>query len=283
MLESVGRVLAAAGSRKLAIEGDSMCVALRDQIAALGAERTILPVCGLVEELRMVKDAEEIARIRVAVDQAQRAFAVLRATLLPQKTEKMVAAELEHQFRLFGATQRSFASIIAVGARAALPHARPTDLQVEAADFILVDWGADEGLYKSDLTRVLVTGRISPKLQRIYEVVLKAQLAGIAAMRPGVLAKEVDRAARQVIEEAGFGKQFGHGLGHGLGLEIHEAPRLNSTSETVLKPGMVITVEPGIYLPGWGGVRIEDDVLVTRDGHEVLTNVPKQFDEVIVS
>lgn len=283
MIDSVGRVLQAANPRKLAIEADSMSVALRDRIAETAPERTLVPTGGLVESLRVTKDSEEIARLRVAVDQAQRAFSVLRATLRPEKTEKMVAAELEHQFRLFGATHRSFASIIAVGPRAALPHARPTDVRVEAADFILVDWGADEGLYKSDLTRVLVTGRISPKLQRIYEVVLKAQLAGIAAIRPGAVASEVDRAARQVIEAAGFGKQFGHGLGHGLGLEVHEAPRLNSISETVLKPGMVITVEPGIYLPGWGGVRIEDDVLVTRDGHEVLTSVPKRLEEMIVA
>ena len=134
----------------------------------------------------------------------------------------------------------------------------------------------------SDLTRVLVTGKISPKLQKIYAVVLKAQLAGIDAIRPGVACEEVDRVARNIIAKAGFGKQFGHGLGHGTGLDIHEAPRLAQGQATVLKPGMIVTVEPGIYFPGWGGVRIEDDVLVTRGGREVLTSVPKQLDECLV-
>ena len=132
------------------------------------------------------------------------------------------------------------------------------------------------------MTRVLVTGRISPKLERIYGVVLNAQLKAIEAIRPGVVARDVDCVARDLIADAGFGQYFGHGLGHGLGLGVHEGPQLTAGSETVLKPGMVITVEPGIYLPDWGGVRIEDDVLVTRDGHEVLTSVPKQLEDVVV-
>ena len=139
-------------------------------------------------------------------------------------------------------------------------------------------------MYHSDLTRVLVTGKISPKFarfERIYRVVLEAQTRAIAAIRPGVTSQEVDGIARGIIAQAGFGRRFGHGLGHGVGLEIHEAPRLAAKNTTVLRPGMVITVEPGIYLPGWGGVRIEDDVLVTRQGHEVLTSVPKQWEEVI--
>jgi Xaa-Pro aminopeptidase len=171
---------------------------------------------------------------------------------------------------------------VAVGPRAALPHATPTDRQIGSSDFVLIDWGADGGLYKSDLTRVLVTGRISPKLERIYRVVLKAQHKAIAGIRPGVAAEDVDRLAREVISQAGFGRYFGHGLGHGLGLDVHEAPRLGAKSRVVLKPGMVVTVEPGIYLPGWGGVRIEDDVLVTRTGHDVLTSVPKELEEAIV-
>jgi Xaa-Pro aminopeptidase len=134
----------------------------------------------------------------------------------------------------------------------------------------------------SDLTRVLVTGRISPKLERIYGVVLKAQLSAIAAIKPGARLDEVDSAARSVIAKAGFGKNFGHGLGHGIGLEIHESPRLAAGQSACLRAGMVVTVEPGIYLPGWGGVRIEDDVLVTRSGHEVLSHVPKELDQCVV-
>ena len=137
--------------------------------------------------------------------------------------------------------------------------------------------------YKSDLTRVLVTDKIPPKLERIYRVVLKAQQQAIAAVRPGVAASKVDQIARKVIEKAGFGKQFTHGLGHGVGLDIHEAPRLGPSADRPLKAGMVITVEPGIYVRGFGGVRIEDDVLVTRDGHEVITSVPKQFEDTFVT
>ena len=147
---------------------------------------------------------------------------------------------------------------------------------------MLIDWGARGRLYISDLTRVLATTKISPKLERVYGVVLAAQLAAIAAIRPGAVLEEVDRAARETIAKAGFGKNFGHGLGHGIGLNVHESPRLGSGEKATLKPGMVVTVEPGIYLPGWGGVRIEDDVLVTRTGHEVLSTVPKELDQCIV-
>jgi len=181
-----------------------------------------------------------------------------------------------------GRRLRSGAGCLASGHRAALPHAVPGERELGESELVLVDWGAAAGLYKSDLTRVLVTGRISPKFKRLYEIVLEAQTRAIAAIRPGVAAQDVDQVARRVIDEAGHGRRFGHGLGHGIGLDVHEAPRLAAESTAVLKPGMVVTVEPGIYLPGWGGIRIEDDVLVTRDGHEVLTHVGKQLSEVIV-
>ena len=282
MRQAIAKVLRSAKVGRLAIEADSMSVALRDQIGSDRPKMEILPTSGLVETLRQIKDKGEIARIRRAIWHAQKAFGVLRATLRPEKTEKQVVCELEHQMRLFGAKERSFSSIVGVGPRAALPHANPTGRRIGESDFVLVDWGANEGLYNSDLTRVLVTGRISPKLERIYQIVLRAQTRAIAAIRPGVTARHVDRVARTVIAKAGFGRQFGHGLGHGLGLAVHEAPRLAADSQAVLKPGMVVTVEPGIYLPGWGGVRIEDDVLVTRGGHEVLTNVPKRLEEAVV-
>jgi Xaa-Pro aminopeptidase len=153
---------------------------------------------------------------------------------------------------------------------------------VAANPLLLLDWGAKAHLYLSDLTRILVTGKISPKLERIYGVVLKAQEQAIAAIRPGALMSDVDAAARNVITKAGYGKQFGHGLGHGFGLEIHETTRLAANQDRPLKAGMVITVEPGIYLPGWGGVRIEDDILVTRTGHEVLSSLPKTLEQCVV-
>jgi Xaa-Pro aminopeptidase len=243
----------------------------------------LVPTSGWVEELRIIKDKEEIDRTRRACDQARRAFEVVRAKLTPEMTELQVAAELEYQARQFGAKGLSFEAIVAVGTRAALPHARPTTRRIGEDDFTLIDWGVNEGLYMSDLTRMVPTAKISPKLRKLYGVVLKAQLAGIEAIRPGVTCEEVDRAARSVIEKAGYGKQFGHGLGHGVGLEIHEAPRLAQGQTRELKPGMIITVEPGVYFPEWGGIRIEDDVLVTRTGHEVLTSVTKDLDECLVA
>lgn len=279
---AVVRLVHSAGIGRLAVEGDSMTVSLRERLVEKLPKLEILTTSGMVEWLRQIKDKEEIAEIREAVWYAEKAFAVIRATLQAEQTEKQIADEMDHQFRRFGGRGSSFPSIIAVGERGALPHAIPTEKRVGEGDFVLIDWGASGRLYKSDLTRVLLTGRISPKLRRVYGVVLSAQIQAIAAIRPGVAAHEVDAVARGVIADAGFGRSFNHGLGHGLGLEVHEAPRLAATSSTVLKPGMVITVEPGIYLPGWGGVRIEDDVLVTRTGHEVLTSVPKQLEEMIV-
>jgi Xaa-Pro aminopeptidase len=187
-------------------------------------------------------------------------------------TELDMAAELEYQARRFGAKALSFPAIVAVGPRSALPHATPSTTRLNAGDFVLVDWGAHSGQYVSDLTRIIVAGKISPKLRKVYGVVLTAQLAAIHAIRPGVTCEQVDRVARKIISKAGFGRAFGHSLGHGTGLEIHEAPRLAAGQKTKLRPGMIVTVEPGIYLRGWGGVRIEDDVLVTRSGHEVLSD-----------
>jgi Xaa-Pro aminopeptidase len=280
--QAIVRALRAAGAGCLAVEGDSMTMGQCDRIAEKLPKLRIRATSGWVEKLRQVKDKEEIAELRQAIWYAERAFGVIRATLRPDVTEKDLADELDHQFRRFGAQGSSFPPIVAAGARAALPHATPTRQILGRAEFVLVDWGAAGRLYKSDLTRVLVTGRISPKLRRIYGVVLSAQARAIAAIRPGITSGEVDAVARGVIAEAGWGRRFKHGLGHGLGLEVHEAPRLAAKNPTVLRPGMVVTVEPGIYVPGWGGVRIEDDVLVTRNGREVLTSVPKQLEEIVV-
>lgn len=283
IVEAVAQVAKQAKVSKLGIEANSVTVALRDQISTALPKTELVNTTNLVEDLRLIKDKDEVTLIRQAVWYAERAFGVLRASLRPERTEKEVADELENQIRLYGGKRCSFQSIIAVGPRSALPHARPTNQKIGASDFVLVDWGADGGLYMSDLTRVLVTGKISPKLERIYRVVLSAQEQAIAAIRPGVTCHDVDQVARSIIAKAGFGKNFGHGLGHGIGLEIHEAPRLTPKAYLKLEPGMVVTVEPGIYLPGWGGVRIEDDVLVTKAGHEVLTSAPKQWEDAIVA
>jgi Xaa-Pro aminopeptidase len=246
--------------------------------------RALVQTTGLVESIREIKDEGEVAEIREAIRIAQRAFGVTRASLRLGQTEKEVADELEHQVRLFGGVCGAFPSIVGVGPRAALPHGRPVkDSRIGDFDFVLIDWGARGRLYHSDLTRVLVTGKLSPQLQNVYGVVLSAQRAAIAAIRPGAIMKEVDGAARSVIDKAGYKEAFGHSLGHGIGLAVHEQPRLAPDQDRKLAAGMVVTVEPGVYLPGWGGVRIEDDVLVTADGCEVLTSVAKELEECVVA
>ncbi|MCA8992819.1 MAG: aminopeptidase P family protein [Planctomycetaceae bacterium] len=237
-----------------------------------------------IEEIRSVKDEGELQEIREAVHLAAKGFDYLKAILTPEITEVELAHELEHAMRRFGADGVAFPPIIAVGDRGALPHYRPGDLRIKDADTLLVDWGAQTRLrYKSDLTRTLVTGELTQRFEEIYNVVLAAQEAAIAAIRPGKSCAEVDAVARDYIAEQGFGEYFDHGLGHGFGLNIHEQPRFSKLSTQVLEAGMVVTVEPGIYVPGWGGIRIEDDVVVTSDGYEVLSAyVPKSLESSII-
>lgn len=266
---------------RLAVEGDYATLALFGVLQNILPQTTLVQTSGLVEGLRAIKDKDELAAIREAVRVAERAFAILRATLRPELTEKQLADDLEHNLRLLGAQGSAFSPIVAAGPRAALPHARPGEVAIGDHGLILVDWGAQCRHYKSDLTRVILTGKISPKLERAYGVVLAAQRQAIAAIRPGILASQVDSAGRSAIVNAGLGKYFGHGMGHGIGLDIHEAPRMQIANDRPLLPGMVVTVEPGVYLPGQWGVRIEDDVLVTKDGCEVLTSVPKQLEDAM--
>ncbi len=267
---------------QVAFEADSLSVADWESISDGLRGVELAGTRGLVEELRQIKDREEIAALRLAIRHAERGFEALRASLRPEMTEIEAAHFLEAAMRSFGAEGFSFPPIVAGGPRAALPHAQPTRQSIGETSFLLVDWGARSPLYRSDLTRVLATDRIPPKLKRIYGVVFEAQARAIDAIRPGVTCDEIDALARKVIAKAGFGKQFNHGLGHGLGMDIHEAPRLARQSAQILRSGMVVTVEPGIYIPGWGGVRIEDDILVTRSGHEVLTRLSRNWDDAVV-
>ena len=280
MFEAIRKTLRKVRQSSVGFESSAMSVQMHARLCEEIPKVDWVACDGRVEALRMVKDREEIRAIREAVDIAQRAFAVARCGLRGSETERSVAHGLENQIRLFGGRGCSFPPIVACGPRAALPHARPESVTIESHGLLLIDWGADErGGYKSDLTRVLVTGKISPKLERVYRLVLKAQQRAIDSIRPGVLCSAVDAVARKVLSSGGFGKFFGHGLGHGIGLDIHEGPRLAGGCDRPLKAGMMVTVEPGIYLPGIGGVRIEDDVLVTRDGREVLSDMPKGWDD----
>jgi Xaa-Pro aminopeptidase len=276
-------MVAKLGLPSLGIEADYVTVSFHEKLKDALKGIPLANTANLVESLREIKDSREIAAIRGAVAIAERAFEKVRQQIREGQTEKQVADDLEYAIRVQGGTCGAFPSIIGVGPRAALPHGRPT-ISSRVGDYncLLIDWGARAEGYHSDLTRVLVTGKLSPQLQNVYEVVLAAQAAAIAAIRPGAVMGDVDAAARKMIEQAGFGKEFNHSLGHGLGLAVHELPRLAPDQKRKLAPGMVVTVEPGVYLPNILGVRIEDDVLVTPDGCEILTSVPKQLDDCIL-
>jgi Xaa-Pro aminopeptidase len=283
LYEGLGEVVDQFGAHRVGYEPSALTVSNFETMKEKAQTVEWVGVSGKVEALRAVKDRTEIEAIRTAIRQAERAFAMLRASIRQSDTEKELADSLEGYLRKCGATAAAFSPIVAVGPRAALPHARPTEeAKISDADFVLVDWGASAGPYKSDLTRVLVTGKVTPKFEKVYRTVLKAQEAGIAAIKPGAKACDVDAATRSVIEDAGLGRFFTHGTGHGFGLEIHENPFFRRSNEATLKPGMVVTVEPGIYLPDWGGIRIEDDVLVTAEGREVLTQAPRSLEEAIL-
>ncbi len=234
---------------------------------------------GLVEALREVKERSEIARIRAAAELADEALRGVLEAGLVGRSEREVAIELELRMRRLGAQAPSFPSIVAAGAHGALPHAQPRAVAIPRDTLVTIDWGALHEGYCSDCTRTYATGEHLPEGAReVYELVLRAQLAGLAAVRPGPTGREVDHAAREVIEAAGHGEHFGHGLGHGVGLDVHEAPRLSRTgSEQPLRAGNVVTIEPGIYVPAHYGVRIEDLVAVTEDGGLVLNALDKQL------
>ena len=232
---------------------------------------------GWVEELRMCKTPAEIEHIRRAAQIGDEAFAELLPNIKSGRTEREIALELEYLMRRKGASAMSFAPIVASGPQSALPHARPGERILSYGDFVVMDFGCVVNGYCSDMTRTIVIGEPEERHLLIYDLVLKAQVEAVEAVAPGKTGAEIDAIAREIIAEAGYSDYFGHGLGHSVGLEVHENPRLSKTDQTVLAPGMIVTVEPGVYLPGFGGVRIEDLVVVTEDGHEVLTSSFKEL------
>jgi Xaa-Pro aminopeptidase len=237
----------------------------------------LVPAGGLVERVRAVKDAEEIQRIRTAAQLADASFERLVREGLIGRTEREVAIALEHDMRTRGARRPSFDTIIAAGPHGALPHAQPRDVPIRAGELVVIDWGAELDGYCSDCTRTVAAGEPGEEARAVYDLVLSAQLAGLKDVRAGRGGRDVDAVARQMIEAGGHAERFGHGLGHGVGLEVHEAPRLSQRSDDTLAPGNVVTVEPGVYLPGRFGVRIEDLVHVTEDGCEVLNGLSKRL------
>jgi Xaa-Pro aminopeptidase len=246
----------------------------------LGTGIKLVPVSGVVENLRAVKSPAEIARIRAAVKANSEAFSKTLQRVKSGVREMDVAAELDFQMRMLGAEKPAFETIVASGTRTALPHAHPTSKKIEAGELLLIDMGATLDGYTSDMTRMAHLGAPSKRTTALYKAVLAAQLAGIAAVRAGVPVSKVDTAAREVLKRHELDKAFVHSTGHGLGLEIHEGPRIAKKEKTKLRAGMVITIEPGAYIEGFGGVRIEDTVLVTETGCEILTPTSKDLVQI---
>jgi Xaa-Pro aminopeptidase len=240
----------------------------------------LAPLENVMANVRKVKDDHELDLIRKSIGIAEEAFGAVCGQIKAGLTENYLAGLLVFELRSRGASDASFPVIVASGPATSLPHYKPGEALIQKDQPLLFDWGATYRGYCSDLTRTFVIGRATERIRRIFKVVLEAQAEAIRFLRPGVTTLQADRVARDVIERAGFGKQFGHGLGHGIGREVHELPAMRTAGgEEELRPGMVLTVEPGIYLPGEGGVRIEDNVLITHSGCELLTNLPKTLEE----
>ncbi len=282
ILDFAAGVIATSGYQSVGIEATQMTIAQWNALRGQGLE--LVETSGLVESLRAIKDEYEIGLIRKAVDIAERVFQSILPRLRAKWTEKRIANEIDGLIRELGGSGCSFPVIAATDAGAAKPHAVPTDAEIGQATHLLLDWGATFQGYRSDLTRVLLTSRIPAEISRGYEAVLSAQEAAIAEIRPGVAVGDIDAAARKELQCFGVADRFTHGLGHSIGLDIHEEPMLRQSSaanlsDSKLAAGMVVTVEPGVYYPGVGGIRIEDDVLVTQDGCEVLSRLPKSMQE----
>ncbi|MEO6794030.1 MAG: Xaa-Pro peptidase family protein [Mycobacterium sp.] len=283
-------LVAQAGARRLGFEGDVVTVdgfdtlsaALQGGAAGGAGAAELVRASGMVEALREVKDAGEVALLRLACEAADTALSdlVSRGGLRPGRTEREVGRELEALMLEHGADAPSFETIVAAGPNSAIPHHRPTGAVLAAGDFVKIDFGALVAGYHSDMTRTFVLGPPADWQQEVYQVVATAQLAGRTALRPGAGLREVDAAARTVITDAGYGQTFGHGLGHGVGLRIHEAPGINATADGTLLAGAVVTVEPGVYLADRGGVRIEDTLVVADTPGQVpelLTRFPREL------
>jgi Xaa-Pro aminopeptidase len=263
--------------KSMAFEVNRISFEDHDQLKELLEGVALVPVSGLVELLRMVKSADEIGAIRASVKLNSAALDQALRHFKPSMTEVDLAAEIEYRMRRMGADGVSFNTIVASGKRSALPHAHPSDQFIEANELLLIDMGAMVAGYASDMTRTYVVGKVGTKIRRMYEAVLSSQLAALDLVKAGVSCARVDRTVRNVLRGYGFDKLFVHSTGHGLGLEIHERPRVGRKEATKLEAGMTITIEPGVYEEGTGGIRIEDTVLVTERGCEVLTPTRKDL------
>lgn len=275
-VEAIAQVLKQAGVKRLAFESSLSYGSYAEWSQAFdGVE--LVPTSGVLEKLRMYKEASEVEIVRKAVKIADDAFQHILGYIKPGVSESDIALELEFFMRRQGASGIGFDIIVASGPRGALPHGRASEKLIQAGELVTLDFGAQFQGYNSDITRTVAVGEPSAKMKEIYDIVLKAQIAGVDALRPGITGKEADAVTRDIITAAGYGDAYGHSAGHGLGMDVHELPNLSTVSPFVLEPGMLVTMEPGIYVSGLGGVRIEDDVLITEEGHEVLTQSTKEL------
>ncbi len=262
--------------RKLGIEGRTAYSTVQSYREKLGVEEFVL-VDEVIKELRMIKTKEELEIIQKACEIADQAMMVAIEEITEGKREREIAAKMEYAMKMNGAEKTAFDTIVASGPRSALPHGVASDKRIERGELVVIDEGALYNHYNSDTTRTIVVGSPNEKQKDIYDIVLEAQKKGVEAARPGITAKELDTIVRDVIAEYGYGDYFIHSTGHGVGLEIHEWPGVNQSDETVLKPGMVVTIEPGIYIPKFGGVRIEDTVVITENGAKRLTRTEREL------
>ena len=279
ILQAVAEALTRLGPTQVGLEANHVTLADAEKLREYAKSLSWCAKAGMVEGLRRIKDASEVAQIREAIGIAEKSFAMFEVMLAAGDTEKTLVDAMESFVRRAGGKCTAFPTLVGIGDRSALPHVPPSNRRVDEASFLLLDWGANGRFYMSDLTRMIATRqgnrKVESRLEKLYTTVLTAQEIAIRAIRPKAKAADVDKAVRAYFEKEGIADKFNHGLGHGFGLQIHEGPFMRPNSEDVFEAGMVTTVEPGIYFRGWGGVRIEDDVLVTADGCELLTSVPK--------
>lgn len=265
---------------RVGIEAEFVTIKLLEKLKELLPSVTFKPTEQLIESLSIVKDSDEVSRIKKAIRITDKAFTEILKIIKPEIKEKDVALELEYTMRTLGADNIAFDTIVASGQRSSMPHGRASDKKLRKGDFITIDFGCMYRGYASDMTRTVVLGKATQRQKDIYNLVLTAQKMACRAVRPGLACSRLDGVARDHIMKAGYGDNFGHGLGHGLGMLVHDKPVLSPQSNDVLAPGMVVTIEPGIYIPNWGGVRIEDDVLVTAGGGQILTKSSKDLLEI---
>ncbi|MBZ0270707.1 aminopeptidase P family protein [bacterium] len=276
----IEKALSECGARRVGFEDETITVGRLAALRDAAGDVEFVRLGDKVDGLRLRKDAREIAIMRRAAWAAEVGFEAAKAALRPGVSESEIALVLETAMRRAGATRPSFDTIVASGGRGALPHGVASGKIIAEGELVVIDFGCVVDGYCSDQTMTIGVGEVEPEARRVYEIVRVAQQAAIDAIRPGVLLRDVDRVARESIAAAGFGDKFTHGLGHGVGIEIHEGPRLTSRSEAVAEPGMVVTVEPGVYLPGRFGVRIEDTVVITESGCDRLTTLDKNYTRV---